>query len=167
MLEEASLLVSSRKSRIRLSEMKKIVALRGAGNRGKSTTLKIVYEYLLKSFSLLPEDRVAPGGRGMYRQDMRSDVRAIFVVNGKRVGIESQGDPKSRLKDSLDFFQRKRCDLIICATRTRGDTTDLVQALVPPYFVEWIAKSVALDEGSQRQCNRRDAETVMSSIRSL
>ncbi|WP_213946974.1 hypothetical protein [Luteibacter sp. dw_328] len=147
--------------------MNKIVVLQGAGNRGKSTTLKIVYEHLLNKFSLLAEERVTSGGRAMYRLDVRSDVRAIFSVNGKYVGIESQGDPNSRLRDSLDFFQRKRCDLIICATRTRGDTTDIVRALDPPYSIEWVAKSVAVGDASQHQCNSRDAATIISSITAI
>ena len=44
------------------------------------------------------------------------DVKAIMDINGHKVGIESQGDPNGRLKESLSDFVKAKCSIIICAT---------------------------------------------------
>jgi hypothetical protein len=45
------------------------------------------------------------------------------------MGIESQGDPNSRIFKSLPFFVNKECDIILCACRNRGETVWEVEKL--------------------------------------
>jgi len=54
------------------------------------------------------------------------DITKIITVNGIKIGIESQGDPNSNLFTSLALFDKEKCDLIICATRTKGNTVNEV-----------------------------------------
>ena len=65
---------------------KLVIANRGAGGIGKSTSVKAVY-YLLKSkgYQLISET-------WQYEEEI-GDIKAIFDINGVKVGIESQGDP--------------------------------------------------------------------------
>lgn len=147
--------------------MKKIIALYGAGNRGKSTTLKMVYQSLSRSFELLPEKNVRPDEHGAYCLNERYDIRVIFIVNGVRVGLESQGDPNSRLEDSLHFFRDNKCRLIVCPTRTWGGTVKCVERLKPEFEVEWMKKTVADDESSQAVCNKADATKLIRLIKAF
>jgi hypothetical protein len=111
--------------------LKKVIALWGAARSGKSSTLKIVYMKLSKM-----AEGVIPG----YTEE-GTDVRDIFLINGKKVGIESQGDPGSRLGKSLSIFKKEGCELIICATRSKGHTKELVNKLKPLYSPSWRGQS--------------------------
>jgi hypothetical protein len=59
------------------------------------------------------------------------DTRVVLTINGRKIGIESQGDPhRGRLiNGSLDLFVDTGCDVIVCATRTYGATVNAVNAL--------------------------------------
>jgi hypothetical protein len=63
-------------------------------------------------------------------------------VNGLAVGIESQGDPNSRLKRSLPAFAAAKCDIIFCACRTSGMTVDWINALSAAYIIHFVAQTV-------------------------
>jgi|LSQX01.1.fsa_nt_gb hypothetical protein len=107
--------------------MKRAIALWGSANIGKSSTLKIVHNKLSKLASgILPE--VSEAGK---------DLRDIFIIDGVKLDIETQGDPGSRLECSLKLFLEHDCKVIICATRTRGSTTEFVNNLQPQYHVSW------------------------------
>lgn len=40
----------------------------------------------------------------------------------------------------MDIFVEVNCDIIVCATRTRGTTVDFVKQLESEYKIEWIKK---------------------------
>lgn len=81
--------------------MRKIIALWGAKNVGKSTVISKVYNLLL---ALYPDAEVEEG----YRIN-KFDIKVVFTINGVKIGIESQGDPGGRLPDSLQEFVKKGC----------------------------------------------------------
>lgn len=94
--------------------MKKlIIANRGRGSQGKSSSIKAVFR---KLSSLYPYEIIADNG----------DIKAIVEVEGVRVGIESQGDPDSRMMQSMNDFMAKECQIIVTACRTKGDTYNKV-----------------------------------------
>jgi ABC-type multidrug transport system ATPase subunit len=106
-----------------------IIALYGRSNIGKTTTLKLVVEKLKKlpnaTFQVFTET---------------PDIKVIITIGKTKIGIESQGDPDGRLEESLDYFIRVECDVIICATRTWGATTELVKNRAKPENIHWIKK---------------------------
>jgi len=110
---------------------KTLLALRGTANSGKSTTIKSAYG-LLKSRHKDVEI--------IYSKFYR-DFMVILIIKGRKIGIESQGDPRSRLGRSLDLFVREKCNVIICATRTKGQTVDAVTALAKQYKVNWFEQT--------------------------
>lgn len=131
--------------------MKKIIALRGAGDTGKTNTLRIVHEALSSISESSIEEYAADG----------VDLRDVFTINGFKVGIETQGDPGSRLSSSLELFVRAGCELIVCATRTRGETIELVNKLSPLYHVSWRGQS-SLSEASLRdESNQAIAKLII------
>ena len=136
--------------------MKKIIALSGSGNSGKTSTLCIVHKGLLSmAESIMDEHRIDDG-----------DQRNILVINGVNVGIETQGDPNSRLSSSLILFKEHNCHLIICATRTRGSTVEIVDNLAPEYHISWRGQS-SLSEASLRdESNQAIANLIINEAKS-
>lgn len=109
---------------------KKIIALFGRANVGKTSTLRRVLQSL--------EER--PGAT-VDRQIDRVDIRAIILIDGLKIGIETQGDPTGRLAESLELFAREGCNVIICATRTSGRTMDAVKRHEGVFRIKWIKKT--------------------------
>ena len=105
---------------------KKIIALRGKANVGKTSTLKKAYEILKNNYTI----------ENVFKR-IDAEIKVIVIIKGVKIGIESQGDPGYRLKESLKEFAEKECVIIICATRTRGQTVKAVEEQKPIYKVIW------------------------------
>lgn len=102
--------------------MKKTVfANWGTAGQGKSSTVKKIAELILKNYRSATTAPVII--------DFTFDIRIIITIGKIKIGIESQGDPNSRLFDSLKYFVKISCDIIICSTRTSGSTVDAVNEL--------------------------------------
>ena len=72
----------------------------------------------------------------------RNDLKVlIHGVNGKLVGIETQGDPNSRLKESLSYFLAEKCDIIFCACRTSGMTVTWVNDHSAKHKVQFVPQT--------------------------
>lgn len=123
---------------------KKVLALRGVSNVGKSDTIYKVYDLLTSQYKNVTTRHEKYG----------VDIRAVLTINGEKIGIESQGDPNSRLRTSLELFVRMECKVIICATRTRGDTFNAVKELEGHgYEVIWFYQDVLKDAPATEQAS--------------
>lgn len=115
--------------------MTAVFALQGPGNCGKSTTLRHLFQALQAKY---------PGATVQAIHNGTVDIAVIMRgVNGLTIGIESQGDPGSRLQHSLPAFAAARCDVIFCACRTSGMTVGWVNALSPPYRIHFVLQNRA------------------------
>jgi hypothetical protein len=105
--------------------MKTILSIWNSGNKGKTETLREFANLLLLTYPrrriIFSADSIVPD---------TGDFRLVVEINGKIIGIESQGDPKTELQNRLielaDVF---KCKLILCSTRTRGETVAAVDHL--------------------------------------
>jgi ABC-type dipeptide/oligopeptide/nickel transport system ATPase component len=98
--------------------MGKIYALQGISGCGKSKTINLVYEKLVKKYNVQPEQIQV-----FYSDWGDEDIDIIMSgVNGMKIGMESKGDPNSRLEESLEYFEEEGCGIIFCACRTDGMT---------------------------------------------
>ena len=110
-----------------------LFALQGPGNCGKSDTLKRLFDALQTKY---PSATVQVLHRGT------KDIAVIMRdVNGLVVGIESQGDPNSRLQQTLPAFAAAQCHIIFCACRTSGMTVGWVKALSASYSIHFVAQT--------------------------
>lgn len=98
---------------------KTVLVVWGASNQGKSSSIKEIVNLLPSRFPTAFVDMRIPGG----------DIQAIVTIGKVKIGIESAGDPGSRLPTSLQLFIREGCEVIVCATRTRGSTVTEVEAV--------------------------------------
>lgn len=102
--------------------MKKTVfANWGSARQGKSSTVKKLAQLILKNYPSATADPTTI--------DFSVDIRVVITIGKIKIGIESQGDPNSRLFDSLKYFVKINCDIIICSTRTSGSTVEAVNEL--------------------------------------
>lgn len=97
--------------------MKTLLALKGAKKTGKSQTIRTVDELLRAKY---------PDAGVEHEHRTRSELGVVLSINGVRIGIESTGLSVS-----------PGCDVIVCATKTKGPTVNAVNAL-PGYEVVWL-----------------------------
>lgn len=120
--------------------MNKLIGLYGTSNTGKSETIRNVFEELCKRF---PDFTFYPD---FFQEIPESgDICIVIKINGLIIGIESQGDPNSRIFKSLPAFVELNCNIILCATRTRGATVDEVKKYNNEYEIIWICKNKEQD----------------------
>lgn len=113
---------------------KTIIGIYGRANEGKSSSIKLVCQKLLRDYpnTSVPEEVNYSG-----------DIFVIINLGSIRIGIESQGDPKSRMisEDTIRKLAEAKCDIIICATRTGGETVKKVDAIADEfdYHTLWLS----------------------------
>ena len=100
---------------------KTIIANWGHALQGKSETVKGIAKKILNDY---PEAISNP-----IQINYSGDIKVVITIGKLKIGIESQGDPNSRLFSSLKEFSELKCDMIICATRTSGKTVHAVRKL--------------------------------------
>lgn len=129
--------------------MPHLFALQGIGNCGKSDTLIRLFHALQTKYALATTQALYNGTK---------DIAVIMRgVKNLVVGIESQGDPNSRLQQSLPAFAGANCDIIFCACRTSGMTVGWVNALSITYSIHFVAQTVVANNH-----NATNAATVSS-----
>ncbi|HEY4239974.1 MAG TPA: hypothetical protein VGM88_09175 [Kofleriaceae bacterium] len=134
--------------------MRHVIAVRGIGRRGKTTTIRGVLDLLRQAHPNAPPE-------GMVHT---RDIAVIIVINGIKIGIESKGDPSTELRLRLQRLREAGCHIILCATRSRGETVDAVKSLRPIYNVEWIDKERSTATASQRQENAAMSQRIFERI---
>ncbi len=119
---------------------KVIIALHGIANCGKSSVIKEIDKIIQQTYSVEIKKYAEQGFKAP--QDNRDIIKIYELThNGKKlqIGIESQGDPNSRIFKSLPIFKKINCDIIICATRSSGKTCDAV--MDTGYEIFWVQQS--------------------------
>ncbi len=114
---------------------KTIIAIYGRANEGKSSSIKLVCQKLLRDFP----NAVPPVEEIIYE----GDILIIITLGTIKVGFESQGDPNSRMlnEDTIRYLANEGCQIIICATRTEGKTVNKVDQIAEEfdYHTLWLS----------------------------
>lgn len=119
-----------------------ILACHGVANQGKSETIKNLSKLLIAKYPNAIIDYI--------NSNYKYDITVVITIGNVKIGIESQGDPNSRLGKSLQEFTSKQnpCDIIICSTRTSGSTVTLVSNLHTAYDIIWISNMVSKEKNT-------------------
>ena len=115
--------------------MKKVFALRGPSKTGKTQTNRTFDELLRAKF---------PGAIVEHEHRSPAELRAVLSIDGVKIGIETTGENIKRINESFDLFVKLGCELIICATRTKGQTVAAVESL-PGYEAVWFERRAEAD----------------------
>lgn len=138
--------------------MKKIIALKGRGGSGKSTTIKILPNILLKNgYGQVP---------GKFKQH-GFDILDIFEKSGVKVGITSSGDTFDLVSKRLDELTKAGCEICICACRTsdrKPPGTIAATQSYPNYKAFYMDKTYASDQTTQAKVNNSDANKLFRII---
>ncbi len=137
--------------------MKKVVfANWGTAKQGKSSTVKEIAQIILKNYPAAisePSPIV-----------FRADIKVIIKIDKIIIGVESIGDPNSRLFDSLKDFVKMNCDIIICSTRSTGATVEAVEKLVRNGYQNVWVTNYRSNEKDQDRLNKISAQHIFELI---
>ena len=112
--------------------MPRLFAVIGPAHSGKSSTVRQFYKKLLDEF---PDAK----HKLCQRSADRRDICAVLNIGGTMIGIESDNHhPTNRTERSLKLFLSKRCDVIVCATLTRGSTVEAVKNRFAEREITWL-----------------------------
>lgn len=116
---------------------KTIIANYGDPNMGKTESVKLVYEKLQKvAIEVTNEYGEMPLCKN------NDDVCAMLVINGIKVGICSQGDPKSCQKGWMERLVAANCSIILAACRHYGATVTLIESYQQQgYRIYWTSNA--------------------------
>lgn len=141
--------------------MKTIIALKNTASTGKSETLRELAQLLMSTYPIHQVKLLKPdpiGGTG--------DFSFVAVMNGKIIAIESKGDPSTILKKRLSDIEKYTPDIIICATRTTGETVIAVKAMEKKgYQAIWTSTYEVSDNFNQ--VNKLKAKQILELMKSL
>jgi hypothetical protein len=143
--------------------MKKLLCVWGASNYGKTSSIMEFDSLLNQSF-----------GKNILQihslGNSPDDIRRIYKIGKITIGIESQGDPNSRQKSSLTLFGKNNCDIIVCASRTKGETVANVCNFCKRngYDLYWIStihsSSISLFNHHGAQVSQRNGQIIFDVV---
>lgn len=139
--------------------MKYIIALKGVGNSGKTTTIRILYNMMMgNGFQIVHDDFLE-----------RKDFSAVFQKNGKKIGITSSGDTYDLVHKKLAKLVAEPCSICVCACRTFDRVPPGTNAAIAE-FTEYSAIIIekTVDNGpTQNDSNGTDAGILIARINAL
>jgi len=143
--------------------MTQVYVISGPRNVGKSTTIRIIYNMLLEKYKGV--EFFLDSGEG-------KEISVIIEdVNGKKIGLESRGDPvdeeqaknnKNSYRNNLKKFKKKKCDIIFCTSRKRGETVDWLNKTFKNPNPIFESKSRSKNAGNRKKENKIFASNLIN-----
>ncbi len=137
----------------------KVIALVGEENTGKSHTINLVYNFLIRDGYTQVEGNFRNLGNPVFE-----DFIDIIEKNGIKVGFVGMGDyitgEGRGLKSLLSELQTKRCDVAICASRTNPKMLMAVKV----YSHDIVEKTLSTGIANHRIVNVLDALEMITHL---
>jgi len=147
------------------SKQKTILAVWNAGGKGKTESLRQFANELLIAYpthsAILPIPANVPSN---------GDFRLVVEISGIIIGIESQGDPNTNLRNRLvDLVTTFNCDIILCTCRTRGETVAAVENIRATYGFQaiWTSTYQIEDRTQHTLINRLKGQHILELLQNL
>lgn len=137
----------------------KVIALRGDKNTGKSHTINIVYQFLLKDKWLQVQGHFRVLGNPTYE-----DIIDILEKDGILLGIIGMGDyirTDGSLAKLIKELELKGCHIVICSCRNNPKIEIAVSQYQNHFFID---KTPSTGENNNRIVNGFDAERILIKI---
>lgn len=96
-----------------------IIAVFGVSDQGKTESIRALLRRLMLNN---PNEPISVDQSPINLEVNTPDIFVTIQVGDSLVGITSQGDPKTGLKSRLWKLVKLNCAVIICSTRTKGNT---------------------------------------------
>lgn len=137
----------------------RVIALSGRGNVGKTHCLGHLINLIYKETT----------GCDFYIEG--HDIRITLGYHGKSITICTWGDNAYEEQKNIDIICSDNPDIAIVATRTKGDTVEIVERFCEEnnYELKWVEKYVASfdDLTGQDYLNKLQAEQILDYVRGL
>jgi hypothetical protein len=137
--------------------MPRLFAVKGRPRSGKGKTVRLVYKKLLATF---PDAKT----KLCQRSTNGRDCCAVLSIEGTMIGIESDNHPKDRTASSLKLFFRNRCDVIVCATLTRGSTVKAVKNRFAERKITWFDLPKLVSKSAKDKACRAKADEIFHEV---
>ena len=143
----------------------KVYALKGHGERGKSTTLKKLIVNILDKF---PSANIMYGYSAFNKHQILGEINdervlrrntgahcgvenimVVIEISGKIIGINTAGDSRWQVQDSMNLFSAYQCDIGFCACRSKGETGKILEQAYMPNM-EYVYKAEIRNAGSYK-----------------
>lgn len=92
----------------------KIIALRGDSDCGKSTTLNLVYNLLIKIRGKKSTPKIVLGN-----PDQNDFECIVTLKDGTTVGFYTMGDYANPTLQAIDYYEEENVDILVLATNTK------------------------------------------------
>lgn len=134
---------------------KQLIALRGRSCVGKSSTLHLLYKLLLAH----------PGTKPLHfkAQGRKLDFIAIVSIEGITVGIFNRGDVPATVQDLLEQLVAEKCQVIVCAARTKGKIENVLKSQGRKYKLAQVQKKASIGK-SQTISNNAAAHNLAAMV---
>lgn len=145
-------------------DSKTILAVWHIAAKGKTSTLRAAANYLLASYPNFKPVNGAPSS-----VPPSGDFRIVVKIGAKIVAIESKGDPYTDLLERLEELARDfQADIIICTTRTKGETVAAVEDVEQKYGYDAIWTSTyQASPGRQTVANDQKGQHLINLLQAL
>ena len=132
-----------------------LIVVAGIGNSGKTKSIK---DFALANLTNFP----SPTG-------VEISYAGPFTKNFRQytIGIRSAGDTKALILDAIKFFTKNNCNLMVCATKSRGVTVNTINTFIaanPSLNVHHIQTRWFATVAQRAADNARVAQAILSHI---
>jgi len=137
---------------------KRIIALKGKGNSGKTTAINLLPNILKENGFEQVSNKYKKFG---------NDFRDVFIKDGLLVGVTSSGDTYDLVLKRLSELVNDSCIICVCACRTfdRNEKGTIAATKeFEKYKTEYVNKTYENNTDKQYEVNKRDAERLMERI---
>ena len=97
--------------------MATIILVMGVGNSGKTSSIRLFLE-----------------NNGVFFKKEKGDIALTLRIQKNTrsilLGITSGGDTEEIVKENFDFLKNKKCDYIICASKSNGKTVKYIDGML-------------------------------------
>ena len=134
--------------------MKTIICLSGTSEIGKTSSIRAIWKRLnIENQPPLHQSA--------------DDICAVVPFCNQTIGIASQGDPCSEQEKWLEELVTLGCEIIVCASRTKGSTVSAVETAAKKgkYVTIWFSPFYSADFNNTNILNDYTAEAVIGLIR--
>lgn len=132
-----------------------LIVVSGFGNSGKTTSIK---DFAQANLTSLP----SPTG-----VEISYAGPLIKNPNQYTIGIRTAGDTEALILAAIQFFTKNKCDLMVCATKSRGLTVAAINAYIaanPSLTVHRIQTQSFTNAAQQAADNARVANEIWGHI---
>lgn len=147
--------------------MKVILAVWNKAGKGKTQSIQEFAKALLNKYPTHSIIYIKPQ---IIPSNPSADFRLIVEINKQIIGIESQGDPNTKLDRRLnELVNVYNCDILICSTRTSGSTVKAVENTSKNFGYGIIRTSTYEVSGKTNQAtaNKLKGEHILELLNSL